>query len=56
MEDAIMINLDPTKTLGIGGLRCHKCWLISAWLEFESPYANFSSLATLGLEGLGSVT
>ncbi len=30
--------------------------MISAWLESESPFVDFSSLATLRLKGLGSTT
>ncbi len=56
MEATTMINLDPTKTLGIGGFGCHKYWLIGTWSESESPCANFSGLATLGLEEFGFAT
>jgi hypothetical protein len=56
MEVATTINLDPTRTSGIRGLGCHKYWLISAWSKSKSPYANFSNLTALGLEGLGFAT
>ncbi len=51
-----MIGLGPTSTLGIGGLGCHRYWLIGAWSNFDSPSIDFSSLGALGLEGLGFAT
>jgi hypothetical protein len=53
---AIMINLDPIGTLGIGGLGHHKHWPIGAWLESKSSFVDFFDLAALGLKGLGSTT
>ncbi len=51
-----IFNFDPTSTLGIEGLGCHRYWPIGAWTKFESPSIDFKDLATLGLEGLGCTT
>jgi hypothetical protein len=56
MEVATTINLDPTSTLGIGGLGHCKYWLIGAWSKSKSPFVDFLGLATLRLEGLESTT
>jgi len=56
MGVATTINLDPTSTSGIGALGRRGYWLIGACSKSESPFVNFLSLATLGLEGLESTT
>jgi hypothetical protein len=56
MEVATTVNPDPIRISSITSLGCDKYWLIGAWSKFESPYANFSSLAALGLKGFGSTT
>jgi hypothetical protein len=56
METTIATSLDPTLILSIRGFGCHKYWMISAWLKFESCFVDFKGLATLGLEGLGCTT
>jgi hypothetical protein len=56
MEATIMISFDPTGFFGIRGLGHHKYWPIGAWSKYKSPSINFSILATLRLERLGSTT
>jgi hypothetical protein len=56
METTITASLDPTLISSIRGFGCHKYWLISAWLKFESCFVDFKGLATLGLARLGCTT
>jgi len=37
-------------------MKCILDHIFTPWLESKSPFANFSGLSTLGLEGLGSAT
>jgi hypothetical protein len=50
------MSLDPTSTLGIGGVGCHKYCLICVWSKSESCYVNFNGLVTSRLKGLQCIT
>jgi len=57
---SVVFNLDshlnPLRSMGVHHLGHHKYLLIGAWSKFESPFADFSNLVVLRLEGLGSTT
>jgi hypothetical protein len=47
-----MTSLDPTSSLGIGGVGCHRYCLICVWSKFESCYVNFNGFVASRLKRL----